>query len=192
MRDKRAWKKKDNQRERQSFIEHRANGIDGDATNANGFRLNQCDGQHEEHAGQGRVNAFNDINENDERGNAADTMCERLQGSLSSRKHDGQQWNRSNSKIDEHIHTHWKRIQFENFPTQPPICGGDDGISRELDGVTFSKWRNESIKAYGNAIVPQVVHQIFKSIEAYERTLYTNHMGGHALCNPRMDGETDT
>jgi DNA (cytosine-5)-methyltransferase 1 len=40
-----------------------------------------------------------------------------------------------------------------------------------LDGITFSKWRNESIKAYGNAIVPQVVYQIFKAIEQYERNL---------------------
>ena len=54
---------------------------------------------------------------------------------------------------------------WENFPTKPPICGGDDGLPRELDGITFSKWRNESIKAYGNAIVPQVVFQIFKAIE---------------------------
>ena len=54
---------------------------------------------------------------------------------------------------------------FENFPTQSPICGGDDGIPTELDGITFSKWRNESIKGYGNAVVPQVVYQIFKAIE---------------------------
>lgn len=39
-----------------------------------------------------------------------------------------------------------------------------------LDGITFSKWRNESIKALGNAIVPQVAHQLFKAIEAYEQT----------------------
>jgi DNA (cytosine-5)-methyltransferase 1 len=56
---------------------------------------------------------------------------------------------------------------WENFPTQSPICGGDDGLPTELDGITFSKWRNESIKAYGNAIVPQVAFEIFKSIEAY-------------------------
>jgi DNA (cytosine-5)-methyltransferase 1 len=37
-----------------------------------------------------------------------------------------------------------------------------------LDGITFPKWRNESIKAGGNAVVPQVVHQIFKAIEQYE------------------------
>jgi len=38
-------------------------------------------------------------------------------------------------------------------------------------GITFSKWRNESIKAYGNAIVPQVALQIFKSINDYEAQL---------------------
>jgi len=57
---------------------------------------------------------------------------------------------------------------FEQFPTQSPVCGGDDGIPRELDSITFPKWRNESIKAYGNAIVPQVAYQLFKTIRAYE------------------------
>jgi DNA (cytosine-5)-methyltransferase 1 len=55
---------------------------------------------------------------------------------------------------------------WDNWPTtEPVIRGGDDGIPTELDGITFSKWRNESIKAYGNAVVPQVVFQIFKAIE---------------------------
>jgi DNA (cytosine-5)-methyltransferase 1 len=58
--------------------------------------------------------------------------------------------------------------QWQNFPTQPPICGGNDGLPSELDGITFPKWRNESIKAYGNAVVPQVVYEIFKAIEAYQ------------------------
>ena len=53
---------------------------------------------------------------------------------------------------------------WEKFPTQSPICGGDDGLPTELDGITFSKWRQESIKGYGNAIVPQVAYQIFKVI----------------------------
>jgi DNA (cytosine-5)-methyltransferase 1 len=57
---------------------------------------------------------------------------------------------------------------WENFPTQSPICSGDDGLSSKLDGITFPKWRNESIKAYGNAIVPQVVFEIFKAIELSE------------------------
>jgi DNA (cytosine-5)-methyltransferase 1 len=55
--------------------------------------------------------------------------------------------------------------EWENFPTQSPICGGDDGISSQLDGITFPKWRSESIKAYGNAIVPQVAYQIFEAIK---------------------------
>jgi DNA (cytosine-5)-methyltransferase 1 len=58
---------------------------------------------------------------------------------------------------------------WENFPTVPPVCGTNDGLPKELDGITFSKWRRESIKAYGNAIVPQVALQIFKAIEQYER-----------------------
>jgi DNA (cytosine-5)-methyltransferase 1 len=58
-------------------------------------------------------------------------------------------------------------LRWETFPISAPICDGNDGISARLDGITFSKWRNESIKAGGNAIVPQVVHQIFKAIEQY-------------------------
>lgn len=58
---------------------------------------------------------------------------------------------------------------WEEFPTVPPVCGGDDGLPKELDGITFSKWRRESIKGYGNAIVPQVAHRIFESIKDYEK-----------------------
>ena len=58
---------------------------------------------------------------------------------------------------------------WQNFPTQSPICSRNDGLPTELDGITFPKWRNESIKAYGNAIVPQVAHEIFKAIDAHFR-----------------------
>jgi DNA (cytosine-5)-methyltransferase 1 len=60
---------------------------------------------------------------------------------------------------------------WSEFPTQSPVCSGNDGLPSGLDGITFSKHRNESIKAYGNAIVPQVALQIFKAIEEYERTI---------------------
>lgn len=74
---------------------------------------------------------------------------------------------------------HKKRTEYESikymqnngftaFPTQPPICCGNDGIPSGLDGITFPKWRNESIKAFGNAIVPQVALQIFEAIKKYE------------------------
>jgi len=58
-----------------------------------------------------------------------------------------------------------ENMQFSKFPTEPPICGGNDGLPTKLDGITFSKWRNESIKGYGNAIVPQVAFEIFKQLE---------------------------
>ena len=69
--------------------------------------------------------------------------------------------------------TRFVQQTWDNFPTQSPICSRNDGISTQLDGITFSKWRNESIKAGGNAIVPQVVYQIFKAINEYEN-LHTN------------------
>lgn len=37
-----------------------------------------------------------------------------------------------------------------------------------LDGITFPAWCRESIKAYGNAIVPQVALRIFETINEYE------------------------
>ena len=61
-----------------------------------------------------------------------------------------------------------EKRNFTSFPTQPPICGGDDGIPKELDSITFSKWRNQSIKGYGNAIVPQVAYEIFKAIQSFD------------------------
>jgi len=66
--------------------------------------------------------------------------------------------------------THNERPRtWERFPeTEPAIRGGNDGVSAKLDGITIPKWRNESIKAYGNAVVPQVVYEIFKAIQAYE------------------------
>ena len=64
----------------------------------------------------------------------------------------------------ERVAGHAPPACWARFPTQPPVCGGDDGLPRELDGITFSKWRNESIKAYGNAIVPQVAYQLFRAL----------------------------
>lgn len=58
---------------------------------------------------------------------------------------------------------------WNDFPTQSPVCRRNDGVPGELDGITFPKWRNGSIKAYGNAIVPQVALQIFETINKYEK-----------------------
>jgi len=57
---------------------------------------------------------------------------------------------------------HWA-----DFPTVSPVHRGNDGIPFPLDDLAISpsKWRTESLKAYGNAIVPQVMYEIFKAIE---------------------------
>jgi DNA (cytosine-5)-methyltransferase 1 len=85
-------------------------------------------------------------------GNAADSM--RSGGGQDNWQGESRQPNETGAEYD-----------WSDFPTFPPICGGNDGLPRELDGITFPKWRAESIKAYGNAIVPQVALQIFKAIQ---------------------------
>ena len=54
------------------------------------------------------------------------------------------------------------------FPTQSPVCRGDDGLSARLAGISFPRWRSESIKALGNAWVPQVAYEIFQAIAKEE------------------------
>lgn len=66
--------------------------------------------------------------------------------------------------------------QFSNFPTQSPVCSRDDGLSLGLSGITFPRWRTESIKALGNSMVPQVVYELFKAIE-HEQNTTQNRQG---------------
>lgn len=57
---------------------------------------------------------------------------------------------------------------WKEWASQSPLCGRDDGLPSKLDGITLSKWRNESMMGYGNAISPQLALQIFKTITHYE------------------------
>ena len=54
-----------------------------------------------------------------------------------------------------------------NFPTQSPVCNGNDGLPFDISYLTlpFAQWRSKSIEALGNAWVPQVAYEIFKAIE---------------------------
>lgn len=54
--------------------------------------------------------------------------------------------------------------RWRDFPTQPPVCGGDYGVPIGLAGISFPRWRKEAVKALGNAIVPQVIYEIFRAI----------------------------
>jgi DNA (cytosine-5)-methyltransferase 1 len=55
---------------------------------------------------------------------------------------------------------------------QSPVLGGSDGVPEGLDSLTVSegRWKQEALKAYGNAIVPQVMYEIFRAIEEVETT----------------------
>ncbi|WP_303841544.1 DNA cytosine methyltransferase [Selenomonas ruminantium] len=60
--------------------------------------------------------------------------------------------------------------RWRGFPAESPICGRNDGIPFDVDGLSISpaEWRRETLKAYGNAIVPQVMFRIFQAIELVE------------------------
>lgn len=53
------------------------------------------------------------------------------------------------------------RNDFHNFPTQPPVCGRNDGLSNRI----------HRLRQLGNAIVPQVAYEIFKCIDQVSRNL---------------------
>lgn len=127
------------------------------ATDTNGNGLHECNVEHEVNSGEGWINALNDLDKI--------TMysdCSSKQG-----EYIGQERERKSYRSDSRNGFN----NFQNFPTQSPICGGDDGLPSQLDGITFPKWRAESIKAYGNAIVPQVAYEIFKAINQYEKAV---------------------
>ena len=128
-------------------------------------RRNQLRGircENGEIGGQGSQTIYDATRPNGIEGTAADTDLQRCNKSKSTSFtiKEKRQYSQKDS--------FGKSESWRNFPTVSPVRFGNDGISDRLDSITFPKWRNESIKAGGNAIVPQVVYQIFKAIEAYE------------------------
>lgn len=112
--------------------------------------------------GEQHEQLFN-VERNDSQNDASDTSSEGVQGRPIS---GGARSIRTESNQQP---ARFFRTDWEIFPTVSPIHERNDGISDRLSGITFSKWRNESVKACGNAIVPQVVYQIFKAINNYEQ-----------------------
>jgi DNA (cytosine-5)-methyltransferase 1 len=163
MRTERNGEKKNNGRDEQSFSEHWENGSNGIATDTEVEQSERVRLKFGEFGKQEQEQFRGNSSEVGSERNAADTSDEGFQrgkviGGIGGI---GQNGNKFPSGC---IPPKW-----DIFPTQSPICSGNDGIPDGLDGITFPKWRNESIKAYGNAVCPQVVHQIFKAIEQYEQ-----------------------
>lgn len=95
----------------------------------------------------------------------AHAISERLEGMY-------QSWGEESQRqcLWRDLARHCEEGNWRQFPTQSPVCRGNDGIPFDVDSLTisFPKWRQESIKAYGNAWVPQVAYEIFRAIEAEE------------------------
>lgn len=98
----------------------------------------------------------------------------------------GAEWRKSYGKTrrEETYDTTPKCFKIQSWnewPTQSPICSGNDGVSTRLDvasflgripsesrhTISYARWRKESIKAYGNAVVPELVVNIFKAINEF-------------------------
>jgi DNA (cytosine-5)-methyltransferase 1 len=99
-------------------------------------------------------------NEKDSYTNATNALCRRQSGSGRAK---GQSNTKENGNRQE-----YRTFNDGGWPTESPVRRANDGIPAKLDSITFSDWAKQSIKAYGNAIVPQVAFQIFKSIAEYK------------------------
>ena len=101
----------------------------------------------------------------------ANSISERLEGQDESRSSEGGEWMHIRRDFAGCCGAHGEGLRPEerwrNFPTVSPVHRGNDGFPFDVDNLTisFAKWRNESLKAYGNAIVPQVMYRIFQCID---------------------------
>ena len=56
--------------------------------------------------------------------------------------------------------------RWRDFPAVPAVCSRHDGLPFDVDRLTvpYPGWRAQSVKAYGNSMVPQVMFEIFSAI----------------------------
>ena len=101
----------------------------------------------------------------------ADSNLQRRDKSKSTEESSGKERFFSEKNIKGGIRGLHPKERWASFPTVSAVHRGNDGIPFDVDNLAISvgKWRTESIKAYGNAIVPQVMYRIFEAIEAAEK-----------------------
>lgn len=145
------------------------NGRERDASNADrtGFQESEQSGRgkdsEEEGAGMDNRTVGSGRDED-----IADSFGERLSASVQPGFHGAEEWDGEGRSTVKPSDDAWvKGTWWDNFPTVSPVHSGNDGIPIRMDGISipFNKWRTESLKAYGNAIVPQVMYRIFQAIE---------------------------
>jgi DNA (cytosine-5)-methyltransferase 1 len=142
----------------------RINRMEGNATNTNSNGFNQCNSNDEINTSKGGKYAQRNFEQiHNEQPIIKHTNVQRQKRRL----YEEQPKTTIREQFSKRNAWSTKSTNWQNFPTQSPLCSGDDGLPTKLDGITFSKWRAESIKGYGNAIVPQVAYEIFKQLESF-------------------------
>lgn len=123
------------------------------ATNADRNRCNRSNSQNEINTSETYIDAQRDLKSVGRYVNNPDSI------GWDKVNNEKQNFNKRKTKREFSAPSQWR-----GFPTQSPICTGNDGFPAKLDGITIREWREQTIKAAGNAIVPQVALQIFKAI----------------------------
>jgi DNA (cytosine-5)-methyltransferase 1 len=98
-------------------------------------------------------------------GTIANTTTERLQESRNQFRQEYELFINPPTDFTGCITTQWSKAKRGSGNVSK-----NDGVSEAMDGITVSQWKQQSIKAFGNAIVPQVAFEIFKCINAHERS----------------------
>jgi DNA (cytosine-5)-methyltransferase 1 len=139
---------------------------------SNDNRCDKYDCKSQVESNIGRLNAFNDINEMPCERITTNSECFRLEYCTDTREISSEKGNAkrewSKSTLFSQANVNGYKSRWQDFPTVSPICSGDDGLSNRLDSITFSKWRKQTIMAGGNAVVPQLIYVLFKTIQQYE------------------------
>jgi len=163
--NRREWEKMDGRSESKSFDgvgRHGLYGIASDTASERGRKIRKqiqtklSNGAKSFRNGRWRIASYakgkrSDRFESEQRGACKSESCE---------------FRRKNCSMRLSLEDRWR-----HFPTQSPVYRGNDGFSFNVDSLTisFAKWKKETLKAYGNAIVPQVMYEIFLMIDEIEK-----------------------
>lgn len=163
--NRRGWKKMDKRSESKSFDgvgRHGLYGIASDTESERGRKIRKqiqpklSNGAKSFRNGRRRIASYakgkrSDRFESEQRGSCKSKSCE---------------FRRKNCSMCLSLEDRWR-----HFPTQSPVYRGNDGFPFNVDSLTisFTRWKKETLKAYGNAIVPQVMYEIFLMMDEIEK-----------------------
>lgn len=115
---------------------------------------------------------------NSGRRNTADSDCKGLEGKDNAGRNEAKHGDRIWRDVAGYDRQAWSLQcaellpcnRWRSFPTVSPVFRGNDGIPFPVDDLTisFAQWRKGALEAYGNAIVPQVMYEIFRAIQEVE------------------------